>query len=834
MSLSVAQRLSLGYGGLMMAAAGLVGILALALSLLLGQLGLFSNTAKGIAAVVAVHGTYSHASGLVIRDTTQNNLQLQIETREALRLLFAAAPGYVDDLTEMPDILNRQLDAFDDMSRLYSTYLELNVLRAQASQDMFDAQRRMTEARALLAIFGRSDYAQGNPAIAFMVSQIRDELISLENDLRILRSRPSAAATGRLAQRVEVTRDNILQLQAVSTRDPARTATSVYDYVDLALTKIESAEQEIRQQSRLGRQIIHPLAARIGNDMEDLMDDLVLRQRGLNLVSRQKSQNAVEAALIAAAVVVLLAGMTAHFTLRSVTRPLRQLTRATEALAKGREPEDLPLELGDEFGAMARSAAKIEENGAGARRIRDALDTSGAAIIVARDFGHTDYVSTRAGELLSHLGKDEEVGLSALQDRVLVGFESSGSQRETVLDLQIADRIYDLRATAIDHDAAGRAMILTFVDRTAVRRLQSDIVELVRKIGEGDFSDRVHTRETDGPLRLMADAVNGLCDTFENNIASTTRALETIASGDLTKRVEGSFSGAFARLQDAIHSCSAQLAEIVSDVQLTADAVAGLTHQVASDAQTLSASSDEQAAALEQNNKTMIDLAHGIRTTSDRASEVRDLSVHASETAHESATLSAEAQRKMASIERGAAHMGQIVGLIDSIAFQTNLLALNAAVEAARAGTAGSGFAVVAAEVRNLAQRSADAAKDISSLIAETTEKVAAGVHEVRQTGDALENISELIMNVTAAMREISEQAEHQTAAVNALTDSFAAMDHGTRAQASLSDEGADRAKQLAMHVGQLQGLMGQFRLSGLAESEVAMKRSAQDAALSA
>ena len=819
MGISVARRLGLGYGGLLVAVAGLVGILAVAIAILMAHSRSYYSTARGIASVVAIHGDFSHASGLVVRDVSQENLQLQIQTREALRLLFDNAPSYVDDLTGMPDIQNQQLDALDDMARLYTAYLEYTVLRSSAMSDLFDVQRQLSDARTLLAIFSTSDEAPTNPAIAYVGRQLQNELVSWQNDLRILRTRPSPQAAGRLAQTMMGTRDNVLQLRAVAFRDPSGTAIAVYDAVEFARATMDGVQLTMRAKTRVGRRVIQPLTADVGAQMDALVSDLVIRQRGLNLMFRQKSATAQTLAMLSAVGIFIVASAAAITSMRSITKPLRQLNSAIFALARGENPERMPVDARDEFGEMARSAARIEQNGAGARRIRDALDSSGAAIIVARKIKHVDYVSTKAGGLTSQLASSPTDALHHLKMQFPLFSKALNEPGEFVIDLPIGDRIYDLRLTTIGESGRVTSIILAFVDRTAVRELQSNIVALVKKISAGDFSDRVHTDEADGPLRRMADSVNGLCDSFEHNISRTTQALESIASGDLTDRVDGTFSGAFKRLQEAINGCNAQLAEIVSDVQLTSDAVAGLTHQVASDANTLSESSDRQAAALEKNSRTMTELAEGIRETSVRANEVRDLSAHASATAHSSAELSTQARRRMASIEKGANHMGQIVGLIDSIAFQTNLLALNAAVEAARAGPAGSGFAVVASEVRNLAQRSADAAKDIAALITETTQKVSAGVHEVEQTSVALENIAELIVNVTSAMREISDQAERQTAAVSEMTTSLNAMDEGTRGQASLSDEGAKRAQALSAHVGQLQSLMEQFRLEQPATS---------------
>jgi methyl-accepting chemotaxis protein len=302
-----------------------------------------------------------------------------------------------------------------------------------------------------------------------------------------------------------------------------------------------------------------------------------------------------------------------------------------------------------------------------------------------------------------------------------------------------------------------------------------------------------------------------------------------IASGDLTSVVETTADDK-SSLLFAMKAMRDSLAHVVGQVRSGTDTIATASGQIAAGNMDLSSRTEQQASALEETAASMEQLTSTVKQNADNAHQANELALSASQVAEKGGAVVAQVVDTMASINDSSRKINDIIGVIDGIAFQTNILALNAAVEAARAGEQGRGFAVVATEVRNLAQRSASAAKEIKTLIGDSVEKVDQGAKLVDQAGATMEEIVASIRRVTDIMGDISAASREQTAGIEQVNQAIGQMDQVTQQNAALVEEAAAAAASLQDQAGELLQVVGVFQLDGLhaasAQRDVHARRS--------
>ena len=297
-----------------------------------------------------------------------------------------------------------------------------------------------------------------------------------------------------------------------------------------------------------------------------------------------------------------------------------------------------------------------------------------------------------------------------------------------------------------------------------------------------------------------------------------------VAGGDLTSAIrlrEGDTTSLMAQL-DAMQ---ASLAHAVSAVRTGSEQVATVSAQIAQGNQDLSQRTEQQASALQQTAATMDELGTTVRNNADNAQQANQLARGAAEVAVRGGEVVGQVVQTMKGIQEASRKIGEIISVIDGIAFQTNILALNAAVEAARAGEQGRGFAVVAAEVRSLAQRSAAAAKEIKGLITTSVERVGQGTALVDRAGTTMGEIVRSIQRVTDIVSEISSASSEQSTGVGQVGQAIAKMDQTTQQNAALVEQSAAAAESLHQQAGQLLESVAVFRLAGDAASSAVVAR---------
>jgi len=401
-----------------------------------------------------------------------------------------------------------------------------------------------------------------------------------------------------------------------------------------------------------------------------------------------------------------------------------------------------------------------------------------ATIVERRDV----YMTARKAVLVEIKADRIEAAQAALNARMLPGAEAYMAAIEAVASYQ-NERVAAANA-AIEADVRGTEMLLLALAAVAT-------------VTAAVFGWRV-TLSITRPLAL------------------TTAATERIAGGDMTESVQAEGRDEMAEMQRSLGRMQQALSKLVAEVRSSSDSIATASSQIASGNQDLSGRTEQTASNLQQAASSLEQLTGTVGQTADSARTANQLAASASGAAQRGGEVVAQVVATMQDINTSSKKIADIIGTIDGIAFQTNILALNAAVEAARAGEQGRGFAVVAGEVRSLAQRSAEAAREIKTLIGASVERVEAGTRLVGDAGSTMGEIVAGVQRVSDIIGEISAATSEQSTGLRQVNEAVAQLDQMTQQNAALVEESAAAAQSLAEQSHRLTGVVGTFRVAGM------------------
>jgi len=298
-------------------------------------------------------------------------------------------------------------------------------------------------------------------------------------------------------------------------------------------------------------------------------------------------------------------------------------------------------------------------------------------------------------------------------------------------------------------------------------------------------------------------------------LSDAVRVARTVAANDLTSTITVRSRGEIGQLMQALESMNANLAGTVASIRTGVDSMASASGEIAAGNTDLSSRTEQQAASLEETAASMEQLSSTVKQNADSARQANQLAAAASDTASRGGATVSEVVSTMSAISSSSVKIADIVSVIDGIAFQTNILALNAAVEAARAGEQGKGFAVVAAEVRTLAQRSAQAAKEIKTLIEDTVQKISQGSISAERAGATMQEIVSSVQRVTDIMGEIAAASAEQADGIEQVNRAVSQMDEVTQQNAALVEEAAAAAGSMQDQAAELTRAVSAFKLPG-------------------
>jgi methyl-accepting chemotaxis protein len=395
----------------------------------------------------------------------------------------------------------------------------------------------------------------------------------------------------------------------------------------------------------------------------------------------------------------------------------------------------------------------------------------------------------------------------------------------------------------------------------AVNALVADANELALAAQNGALSTRADTSKHNGDFRKVIEGVNGTLDAVVKPLTITSEYLDNIAKGQIPARITDHYPGDYSQIIDNLNTSIEAVNNLVADTNLLAEAagegritvradadkhqgdfrkiiegvnstldmvvdpiiavteavetITTAANEISSGNADLSARTEQQASSLEETAASMEELASTVKQNAENAKQANQLALTASDVAVKGGAVVNEVVATMSAINESAKKIEDIISVIDGIAFQTNILALNAAVEAARAGEQGRGFAVVAGEVRNLAQRSASAAKEIKELITDSVNKTTEGTRLVENAGNTMEDVVSSVQRVADIISEISAASAEQTTGIDQVNQAVTSMDETTQQNAALVEEAAAAAESLVDQANQLADAISQFKLEG-------------------
>ena len=501
--------------------------------------------------------------------------------------------------------------------------------------------------------------------------------------------------------------------------------------------------------------------------------------------------------LIAIALIHLLTWSTE----RSLTSPMRRIVEVFEHIAAGRYDSDVATDRRDEFGQVLGALRTMQEKlramlanerlvAAENARIRQALDKTSTGVLLADAAHKIIYLNDAARAGFAQHAEQFRAVLGtfdpgALQGAALDSLAASSAEERRALDTLSSERIEErsygslnFRVTTnpvLDRNGARLGTVMEWKDRSQEVRVEREMQGVLDAVTADDLSRRIGLEDKSGFFATLGAGVNRLADT---------------------------------------------LAEVVSRVKIVAREIFVGSEEITTGTSNLSTRTEEQASSLEQTASSMEEMTTTVKQNADNAAQANQLAIAAREQAEQGVAVVDKAVNAMSGIDESAQKIAAIIGVIDEIAFQTNLLALNAAVEAARAGEQGRGFAVVASEVRNLAGRSATAAKEIKSLIQDSVAKVADGSQLVTRSGATLGEIVLSVKKVSDIVAEIAAASREQSAGIEQVNRAVMQMDQITQQNAALVEQTIAASQGMTGQVRDLNDTLARFRLADSAAAQ--------------
>jgi methyl-accepting chemotaxis protein len=539
-------------------------------------------------------------------------------------------------------------------------------------------------------------------------------------------------------------------------------------------------------------------------------------------------------------VAVLVGLWIASAIIRSITRPIDDIIATFQSLANGDFTRNVDIARNDEMGKILQGlqSMQIQQgfNVAEAQRIANdnlrikiALDCVTSNLRIANDEGVVLYanrglqntlrkIEPAMRESLPTFSVDRFVG-SNISDLypdpkgVLLSLRELQGTRTT--EMQMGGRIFSVVTNPIVNERGERlGTVGEWLDRTAEINAQRLVADLIAQASAGNLGARLDPEALEGFYKELGNGINSLLETSSSAITEIADLLSKIAAGDLMHTVTTDYQGTFGRLKDDANLTVTRLRELVGGIQGSAEVINVAAKQIASGNQDLSSRTEEQASSLEETASSMEQLTATVKQNAENARQANELAGSAQRVAEQGGEVVGKVVDTMGSIHQASAKIADIIGVIDGIAFQTNILALNAAVEAARAGEQGRGFAVVATEVRNLAQRSAAAAKEIKGLISDSVGRVETGSKLVDQAGATMTEIMASIKRVAKIVTDIAEASREQSAGIEQVGLAVSQMDEVTQQNAALVEEAAAAAESLEEQAESMARAVSVFRIS--------------------
>ena len=544
--------------------------------------------------------------------------------------------------------------------------------------------------------------------------------------------------------------------------------------------------------------------------------------------------------LLGLLIALLLVGYTIFRLIRSITGPMCDIVDTLRNVTQGNYSNFIDVTRDDEIGKTMQGLQSMQTRlgfeVAEAKRVADemtrikiALDNVSTGVMIADAKRNIIYTNKSVVKILKEAESAIRTQLPNFSADKLVGsnidqFHKNPAHQAQLLasitethsaNLEIGGRYLAISVNPVLNDKGERlGSVAEWKDRTAEVAVEQEVQSIVFAAAQGDFGQRLKLDDKEGFFQGLAIGLNRLLDATSEGLSAVVSVLGAVARGDLTQKIEGDFAGTFGQLKDDTNTTVERLREVVGRIKEASDAINTAAQEIAAGNQDLSNRTEEQASSLEETASSMEELNATVKQNAENSRQANELAKSSNEIASRGGEMVKRVVTTMGEIQDSSRKIADIISVIDSIAFQTNILALNAAVEAARAGEQGRGFAVVATEVRNLAQRSATAAKEIKALIAESVDKVEGGARLVQEAGSTMDEVVHSFQQVASLVTDISNASREQSSGIEQVTQAIGQMDEVTQQNAALVEEAAAAAESLEEQARTLVQAVGMFHIS--------------------
>lgn len=463
-------------------------------------------------------------------------------------------------------------------------------------------------------------------------------------------------------------------------------------------------------------------------------------------------------------------------------------------------------------------------------RIRSALDNVSSNVMLADNERHIIYMNKNVTKLFTDAEQNIRKQLpnfdpSKLLGANIDGFHVDPSHQAAMLErlsdtyeseLSIGGMTMKIIANPVFSDDGERlGTAVEWSDRTLEVAVEKEIDELVDAARNGNLSRRIDLTGKQGFFKQLGEGFNDLLGELSNVFHDIASVMSNMAEGDLSRQIEKNYNGTFGEVKDDINKTIGNLSGVLADLMKSSHDVSDTSNEISDGNSSLSSRTEQQSAALEETAASMEELTSTVKHNADNAQQANQVASTARNSAEKGGEVVSRAVTAMNEINDSSNKIAEIIGVIDEIAFQTNLLALNASVEAARAGEQGRGFAVVATEVRNLASRSAEAAREIKELIQDSLSKVKSGTELVDQSGSTLEEIVGDVKKVGDIVAEIAASSNQQAAGIDEVNQAVTAMDELTQQNAALAEQTSAASASMSDKAEEMLKLAGFFKIDG-------------------